>query len=99
MKAALGVVSAGGAGTPSLEVTHNGDGPSVFVAVHPLGNAGAVTASKVSPNAPVREGQPTGKQAPGVTVGVGEGTGVGIGVGFGCTSKEPMSMRLLKTRA
>jgi hypothetical protein len=48
MKAEFGGVSAGGLGTPLFEVTHSGDGPSVFVASHPVGNAGGVTLSKFS---------------------------------------------------
>jgi hypothetical protein len=48
MKAELGDVSAGGLGTPLFEVTHNGGGPRVFVASHPVGNAGGVTLSKFS---------------------------------------------------
>ena len=35
-------------GTPLFEVTHSGGGPSVFVASHPVGNAGGVTLSKFS---------------------------------------------------
>jgi hypothetical protein len=48
MKAELRDVSAGGLGTPSFEVTHSGGGPKVFVANHPVGNAGGVTLSKFS---------------------------------------------------
>lgn len=48
MKAEFGGVSAGGLGTPLFEVTHSGGGPSVFVASHPVGNAGGVTLSKFS---------------------------------------------------
>jgi hypothetical protein len=44
----LGDVSAGGLGTPLFEVTHSGGRPSVFVASHPVGNAGGVTLSKFS---------------------------------------------------
>jgi hypothetical protein len=45
-KAAFGIESAGGVGTPELEVTHSGAGPAAFVAVHPAGSAGGVTPSK-----------------------------------------------------
>ena len=48
MRAELGSVFAGGFGTPLFEVTHSGGGPSVFVASHPVGNAGGVTLSKFS---------------------------------------------------
>ena len=48
MNAALGGVSAGGIGTPELDVTQSGGGPSAFVANHPTGNAGGVTLSKFS---------------------------------------------------
>jgi hypothetical protein len=47
MNAALGAVSAGGTGTPELEVTHKGGGPWTFVAIQP-GRAGGVTLSKFS---------------------------------------------------
>jgi len=48
--AALGGVSAGGLGTPLLDVSQSGGGPSAFVANHPVGNAGGVTLSKFSVN-------------------------------------------------
>ena len=48
MNAALGGVSAGGLGTPLLEVVQNGGGPSAFVASHPAGNPGGITVSKLS---------------------------------------------------
>jgi len=41
--AAFGNVSAGGIGTPELEVTHCGGGPRAFVASQPCGNAGGTT--------------------------------------------------------
>jgi hypothetical protein len=50
INAALGGVSAGGLGTPLLDVTQSGGGPSAFVANHPVGNAGGVTLSKFSVN-------------------------------------------------
>jgi hypothetical protein len=50
MNAALGGVSAGGTGTPLLEVTHSGGGPSALVANQSVGNAGDVTPSKFSLN-------------------------------------------------
>jgi hypothetical protein len=50
MNAALGGVSAGGAGTPLFEVTHSGGGPSALVANQSVGNAGGVTPSKFSLN-------------------------------------------------
>jgi hypothetical protein len=50
MNAALGGVSAGGAGTPLLEVPHSGGGPSALVANQSVGNAGGVTPSKFSLN-------------------------------------------------
>src|SRR5262249_60409337 len=43
---ALGTVSAGGTGTPELDVTQSGGGPCAFVASQSGGNAGGVTASK-----------------------------------------------------
>ena len=50
MKAALGAVSAGGAGVPALEVTQLTvpGGPVTTVAVHPAGSAGATPPSKFS---------------------------------------------------
>ena len=48
MNAAFGDVSAGGVGTPLLEVTQSGGGPSALVANQPCGNAGGVTPSKFS---------------------------------------------------
>src|SRR6476620_579123 len=48
MNAAFGDVSAGGVGTPLLEVTQSGGGPSASVANQPWGNAGGVTPSKFS---------------------------------------------------
>ena len=48
MNAALGGESAGGIGTPELDVTHNGGGPCAFVATQPGGSAGGVTPSKFS---------------------------------------------------
>src|SRR5687768_13010021 len=53
MNAALGAVSAGGAGVPALEVTQLTvpGGPVTTVAVQPAGNAGATTPSKFCENA------------------------------------------------
>jgi hypothetical protein len=48
MNAALGSESAGGLGTPELDVTHIGGGPCAFVAIQSGGNAGGVTLSKSS---------------------------------------------------
>jgi hypothetical protein len=48
MRTELGGVSAGGFGIPLFEVTHNGGGPSAFVASHSIGNTGGVTLSKFS---------------------------------------------------
>jgi hypothetical protein len=48
MNTALGNVSAGGIGTPELDVTQTGGGPCAFVASQPGGNAGGVTLSKFS---------------------------------------------------
>lgn len=48
MNAAFGAVSAGGVGTPLLEVDQSGGGPSALVANHPVGKAGGVTVSKFS---------------------------------------------------
>jgi hypothetical protein len=48
MNAALGGVSTGGVGTPLLDVTQMGGGPSAFVANQSGGNAGGVTLSKFS---------------------------------------------------
>ena len=48
MNAALGGVSAGGIGTPELDVTQSGGGPCAFVAIQSGGNAGGVTLSKLS---------------------------------------------------
>ena len=50
MNAALGGVSAGGIGTPELDVTHSGGGPCAFVAIQSGGNAGGVTSSKFHVN-------------------------------------------------
>src|SRR4029079_5097163 len=50
MNAAFGNVSAGGLGTPELDVTHIGGGPCTFVATQPGGNVGGTTLSKLSPN-------------------------------------------------
>src|SRR5213080_4770385 len=52
MDAALGGVSAGGVGTPELDVTQSGGCPCAFVAVQSGGNAGGVTPWKFS--VPVR---------------------------------------------
>ena len=51
-KAALGSESAGGIGSPELEVSQSGvpGGPLAFAAVHPAGSAGGVTPSKFWPN-------------------------------------------------
>src|SRR5437667_8838747 len=69
INAALGSVSAGGIGTPELDVTHNGGGPWAFVAVQSGGNPGGVTSSKCSLNS-------TGwKQGKGVHVGFTGGVG------------------------
>ena len=43
---ALGAVSAGGIGTPELDVTQSGGVPSAFVASQPGGNSGGVKVSK-----------------------------------------------------
>src|SRR4029077_13243922 len=64
MNAALGGESAGGLGTPELDVTHIGGGPSAFVASQPGGNAGGVTLSKFSLN-------PTGSEHGGEHEGAG----------------------------
>ena len=48
MNAALGSVSAGGIGTPELDVTQSGGGPCAFVATQSGGNIGGVTPSKFS---------------------------------------------------
>src|SRR4029453_5657534 len=48
MNAALGGVSAGGVGTPELDVTQSGGCPCAFVAVQSGGNAGGVMPSKFS---------------------------------------------------
>jgi hypothetical protein len=66
IKTALGAVSAGGIGSPELEVTHSGGGPSAFVASQPPGNSGGVTKSKFS--VLVRANQQSG-----------HGNGVGVG--------------------
>src|SRR6476620_3163173 len=66
MKRALGAVSDGGVGSPELEVTHSGGGPSAFVASQPPGNSGGVTKSKFS--VLVRANQQSG-----------HGNGVGVG--------------------
>ena len=50
MNAAFGNVSAGGLGTPELDVTHIGGGPCTSVATQPGGNVGGITLSKLSPN-------------------------------------------------
>ena len=55
MNAALGAVSAGGFGTPLLDVTQSGGGPNAFVANQSAGNAGGVTLSKFSSNTIGRE--------------------------------------------
>jgi len=66
MNAALGGESAGGIGTPELDVTHIGGGPSAFVASQSVGNVGGITLSKFSLN-------PTGSQQGGEQEGVGGG--------------------------
>ena len=48
MKAALGGVSAGGFGSPELDVTQSGGGPNALVANQFAGNAGGATLSKNS---------------------------------------------------
>ena len=48
IKSALGGVSAGGIGSPELDVIQSGGGPCEFVASQPGGNAGGVTPSKFS---------------------------------------------------
>ena len=48
MNAALGGESAGGIGTPELDVTQSGGGPCAFVATQSGGSAGGVTPSKFS---------------------------------------------------
>ena len=48
MNAALGGVSAGGIGSPELDVTQSGGGPKALVANQPGGNAGGATLSKDS---------------------------------------------------
>src|SRR6476620_3393129 len=63
---ALGAVSAGGVGTPELDVTHSGGGPSAFVASQSGGNWGGVNQSKFSVR--VRANQQSG-----------HGNGVGVG--------------------
>jgi len=66
MNAAFGGESAGGLGTPELDVTHIGGGPSAFVASQPEGSAGGVTLSKFSLNL-------TGSKQGGEQEGVGGG--------------------------
>src|SRR6478672_7747808 len=63
---ALGDVSAGGVGTPELDVTHSGGGPSALVASQSGGNSGGVNGSKFS--VLVRANQQSG-----------HGNGVGVG--------------------
>src|SRR5215813_178964 len=76
--AAFGALSAGGTGTPELEVTHG-----VFpVLVQPGGNAGGVTPSKSSPETGGQEGVTVGV-AVGVAVAVGLAVGLAVGVGVG----------------
>lgn len=48
MNAAFGSVSAGGLGTPALDVTQSGGGPSAFVASQAGGKVGGATLSKFS---------------------------------------------------
>jgi hypothetical protein len=48
MNAAFGAVSAGGVGSPLLDVTQSGDGPKALVANQSDGNSGGVTLSKFS---------------------------------------------------
>jgi hypothetical protein len=62
----LGAVSAGGIGSPELELTHSGGGPSAFVASQSGGNWGGVNPSKFS--VLVRANQQSG-----------QGNGVGVG--------------------
>ena len=57
---ALGAVSAGGTGSPELDVTHSGGGPSAFVASQSGGNWGGVNPSKFS--VLVRANQQSGKE-------------------------------------
>jgi hypothetical protein len=80
MNAALGGVSAGGIGTPELDVTHIGGGPSAFVASQPGGNAGGVTLSKFSLN-------PTGSEHGGEHEGAGAG-------GSATTAEKPTRSQL-----
>src|SRR4029450_2597700 len=61
-KAAFGIESAGGVGTPEVEGTHSGLGPLAFVAVHPAGSVGGVTPSKFWLNA-VTSGPTTATEA------------------------------------
>src|SRR5437868_5676993 len=89
-QAAFGFESAGGDGTPVLEVCHNmPSGLIALVAVHPDGRAGGVTLSNFWSRMVIK-----------VELG-GQGWGVGVGVGVGaagCISIEPMLMRPLRTR-
>src|SRR4029079_2726430 len=71
MNAAFGNVSAGGLGTPELDVTHIGGGPWTFVATQPGGRIGGITPSKFSPNS-------TGFQQGGHWGGLEATTGSGI---------------------
>jgi hypothetical protein len=50
INAALGNVSAGGMGTPELDVTQTGGGPCALEEVQSGGKAGGITASKFSLN-------------------------------------------------
>ena len=61
-KAALGIESAGGVGTPAFEVTQSGAGPLAFAAVHPAGSTGGMTPSKFSLNT-VTSGERTATEA------------------------------------
>src|SRR5437870_8900389 len=72
MSAALGSVSAGGIGTPELDVIQRGGGPCAFVATQSGGNAGGVTLSKFSLKT-------TGRKQGGEHEGVGGGVGVRLG--------------------
>jgi hypothetical protein len=66
--AAFGGVSAGGVGSPELDVTQNGGGPKALVANQSGGNMGGTTLSKYSVRLTSREQRPWHN-------------GVGLGVG------------------
>lgn len=91
MNAAFGAVSAGGSGTPLLDVTQSGGGPKAFVANQPGGRAGAVTPSKFSISKTALEQGPWHK---GVGVGVAPAARLLIGAGAS-SSPEADSARVI----